>query len=490
MSYSTYIDPNTGKRAMGSLDENGCCFLNADSKLEKFFKDPRSLQLLKTDPALYQSAPDFFIPESTQLSPFDQLFSTQTKPLETEALERSDSPFTLFENLTCVLEQFEETQVPEGLLPEALLPQEKTLETPQENALLKLNDWDKMDDLVRALRKHFKIMIPYLPQLSRMLSPRKSIYFLHMLWYIREYMDGETGIAKFRSKYMAYYMSMSPRTEKRLRDFFVGQNVFECIYDRKTHILHMSVNWEGLNVFLMGIDPTLEIFPQKAPKLKEETTPEPPKPAKPKEPFQMTKEHTGCFKWFDNYIHKDPKILSPSQVTSALEDLGKVRLFTPQESAGGFKYILYDNNHALKPYLNAAGMDAFFVLEAITQTHPNLIPSIRPLNECPDYYYKGDNILDPNWTAREKVTYAFTKRIAHLMGFDSYASIAGHMSIVEWNQNTLLQNEKTTPEFLIATRNGPMAAILGVFFTHLMHRFKDNFRFHIVPLEPVGILSP
>ena len=516
MSYCTYIDPKTGKRGIGSLDENGQCFLNYHSRLEEFFKDQDSLQLFKDDPLLHQNAPDFFIPDSKALAPFDRFFSTQDKPLDEkwtpENLPDSFPEITqLFEKLTCVLENFGKESGPENLLPQAR-PEESTTTSHDvpvidhslhqiihENPCDSL--WDQIDEVVSMLRKHFKVTIPFLPQLSRILSPRKSLYFLHMLWYIREYMDPNTGIAKFRSKYMAYYMAMCARTENRLRDFFVGKNVFNCIYDRKSHLLNMSVNWEGLNLFLTSLDPKLCFLSKKEEKpgpqnekLKDLSKQSPSKQPQEtlkasKVTFEMTKEHKSSFKWFDSYIHKDPNTLSPSQLLTALKDLGTAPLLSTNETSAGFEYILYDKDHALKPYLNAAGMDAFFVLEALTQTHPNLIPAIRPLSDCPDYYYKGEELENPKWRPRERVTYAFTKRIAHLMGFDSYATMAGHMSIIEWNQNTLLEDGSMIPEFLIATRNGPMAAILGVFFTHLMHRFKDNFRFHIIPLQPHGILT-
>lgn len=376
--------------------------------------------------------------------------------------------------------------------------------------------------VLSMLKKNLKIVIPFLPKMSKVLSMRNNVYFSHMLWFIGIFGDKDTGIANVRQQFFQNYLSISERTERRLREFFIKNRIFNCAYDRKSHYLQISVNWDGLDEFLRNFDDNLAVFPEEfrnntLEETQDETSEEVPEeeiekaleqalenmiqePVKePEEPsidpvtITLTKSEKEVFKSFIGKLDQDASALSHVQIQTAISDLGCSNLFNPAFIAGEGRYIGCDQKHVLLPFFETGTYDTRMMLQSLVREASHLIPVPRPFENVPEFYYQGEtHEMNPFWGARERMTFNFTKRIAHLVGLSSYRKIIGEISIVEWNSISGAHSRTGRPltQFVIATRNGVTAAIIGMFLSWTMAKFDDNsFEFRIVPLENGVILS-
>jgi hypothetical protein len=497
MSHCKYTNPITNEVSIGALNEDGVCVFIPNSKVDEYLKQPQSFQLFKSDPKIKENAHGFFIPKVQDLRDQDTAFSTQTKTPDAVSYQDcynkvtrvlSASPDITMHLDTVSLEDIGNKLKRKGLI---------------EDCDLKKNPGYTL----KMMKKHMGACVPFFPKLAHFTTNGRALYFSHMLWYIKEFSNTQMGFAKFQSKMMQHHLNISASTEERLRKFFIQNQVFQCVYDRKSHYLNISVNWDGLNRFLTSFDSRLAIFEPIPGEPEPETIPsknveqaleeafdhaiqnlsieendgilqEEPETSISPIKLDLTPQEEGVFGWFSDYMHKDASALTHDQMIAAIDDLGCVPLIKKRDAIIDSKYIMYDKTHPLRPYYDAGSMDGLFVLETLIREIPHLIPDIKALSDTPEFYYKGQNHnCDDAWSAREKVTYAFTRRIHDLVGLKNYATMIPHMSIVEWNYSC------GAPEFVIATRNGAMATIIGSFLSYILLKYKDNFRYHIVPLE-------
>lgn len=388
----------------------------------------------------------------------------------------------------------------------------------KQNISLDKSQFQNPQYVLNTMKKHLKIMIPFFPKMTEILSVRPNLYFSHMLWFIGIFGNQETGIANVRQSFFQNYLSISARTERRLRDFFVKNRIFNCTYDRKSHYLHISVNWEGLDEFLRNFDENLSILPEELrtqkplETLEEETqealaqaidnalenereTPikEPEEPSLDPVSIRLTQQEKLSFDSFSKQIDADKNALSHIQIQTAISDLGCSNLFNPAFIVNEGRYIGCDPKHVLLPFFEKGTYDTCLVLKALVREVPHLIPIPRPFENVPEFYYSGeDHEMNPFWGAREKMVFGFTRRIAHLAGMSFYKKIIGEISIVEWNSIPASNSytKKPLTQFVIATRNGVAAHIVGIFLTWIISKFEDDsFEFRIVPLENGVALS-
>ncbi len=510
MTICRFKDPKTNQVYIGTLNEQGICEYNPETSkvkvdgnwsakerkenLEKKAKAPELSHLTQKElNGLYCGYQNFCSPAKSDL--------------DDEKLKLYAKVTTPYKKKACVITL---DDVP-------ILELEKKIQ--KHNVFLDKEKFQDPDYVLRAIKKNLKLVIPFFPKMGKFLSVRTNLYFTHMMWFIGIFADKETGIANIRQKFFQNYLHISASTERRLREFFVKNSIFNCTYDRKTHYLRVSVNWEGLDDFLRKVDENLVIFPEEMRKktletpIKEEDvkleevlaeeldhaldkaieapvnepSKEPEEPTKDPITIKLTASEKGSFDPFAHKVDVDSSALSHTQIQTAIADLGCSNLFNPEFIKKEARYIGCDPKHVLLPFFETGTYDTSLLLQALIREAPSLMPIPRPFEAVPEFYYQGeDHEMNPFWSAREKMTFSFTRRIAHLVGVSPYKKIIGEISVVEWNSvpADFSPTGKPLTQFILATRNGHAAHIIGVFLTWMMSKYEDDsFEFHIVPLE-------
>ena len=344
---------------------------------------------------------------------------------------------------------------------------------------------------MKILRREFKTLVPFLPELRKYHTVSEIIYLCHMLWYVALKACSRTGLIAFQSSKTARYLGICTKTERRIRQIFVERGVFVCHYNRSSHLLLMGVNGEGFKKYFsaLGGDASLIQTAQDetnvesyAKDLHEQVKTAQAEHASLKLEESLVEEEMESLRSVEPFVRKTLKGLSPDQIQMSLKDLGVVKLLDPKDIKRGLRYFHADPDHILYPYKSFSGEDGCRILHILGKVMPDTIPSQRPVDECPDYFYKGTELEHLNherWSNQERATFQITRNLALRMGLKHYLIFIGQFTVVDW----VLDDNLHFVDVTFAARNTSMAAILGAVFLELYVHCGLPYMPHIIPLQ-------
>lgn len=377
--------------------------------------------------------------------------------------------------------------------------QPREIEEFDENAETSTEDEKPLSDALnpssfqpmKILRREFKTLVPFLPELKKYHTSSEIIYLCHMLWYIALKACSRTGLISFQSNKTARYLGICSKTERRIRQIFVERGVFVCHYNRSSHLLLMGVNGEGFKKYFsaLGGDASLIQTAQDetnvesyAKDLNEQLKIVQEEHASLRLEESLVEEEMESLRSVEPFVRKTLKGLSPDQIQMSLKDLGVVKLIDPKDIKRGLRYFHADPDHILYPYKQFSGEDGCRILHILGKVMPDQIPSIRAQDECPDYFYKGielEHLNHERWSNQERATFQITRNLALRMEFKYYLTFIGQFTVVDW----VLDDSLHFVDVTFAARNTAMAAILGAVFLELYIHCGLPYMPHIIPLQ-------